>query len=103
MAGERTVTNAESGRRERKMERMDVRIAPSAKRAIERAAALSGRTLSAFVVEASYREARRIVTDESRMVLSGRDRKVFLDAILDPPKPSPALRKAISRHRRLVG
>ena len=85
------------------MERIDVRIAPSVKRAIERAAVLSGRTLSAFVVDASYREARRIVADETRMFLSGRDRNVFLDALLDPPKPSPALRKAIKRHRRLVG
>ena len=84
------------------MERMDVRIAGSAKRAIERAAALSGRTLSAFVVDASYREAQRIVTDQTRIVLSDRDREVFLDALLDPPKPSPALRKAIKRHRRLV-
>ena len=85
------------------MERIDVRIAPSVKRAIERAAVLSGRTLSAFVVDASYREAQRIVADETRMFLSGRDRNVFLDAMLDPPKPSPALRKAIKRHRRLVG
>ena len=94
---------AVSGRRERRMERIDVRIAPSVKRAIERAAVLSGRTLSAFVVDASYREAQRIVADETRMFLSGRDRNVFLDALLDPPKPSPALRKAIKRHRRLVG
>lgn len=85
------------------MERIDVRIAPSVKRAIGRAAVLSGRTLSAFVVDASYREAQRIVADETRIFLSGRDRKVFLDALLDPPKPSPALRKAIKRHRRLVG
>jgi uncharacterized protein (DUF1778 family) len=85
--------------RERKTERMELRVAPSTKRVIRRAMAVSGLAAG----DLAYEGARRILADHERMVLSGADRDVFLEAIRNPPKPTAALIRALRRHRELFG
>lgn len=34
--------------------------------------------------------------------LSPEDSRIFVDALLDPPEPSPALKRAFERHRKMV-
>ncbi len=86
-----------------KSERVAVRLTPAVKRALERGAEVSGRSLSDFVVDSAYRAARQVIEDHERLYLSDRDRKVFLAALDDPPEPNQALRRAARRHRRLTG
>ncbi len=85
--------------RERKTERLELRVAPSAKRVIRRAMAVSGLAAG----DLAYEGARRVLEDHERMVLSGADRDVFLEAIRNPPKPTAALVRALRRHRELFG
>jgi uncharacterized protein (DUF1778 family) len=85
--------------RERKTERLELRIAPSAKKVIQRAVSISGLAAG----DLAYEGARRVLEDHERMVLVGADRDVFLKALLDPPKPAPRLVAALKRHRDLVG
>jgi len=84
---------------ELKKERMELRIAPSAKELIQRATAISGLTAG----DLAYEAARRILEEHERMVLVGADREVFLEAVRNPPAPTAKLIAALRRHREIVG
>lgn len=81
-------------RAETKSERLELRVTPSAKRLIQQAAAVSG--LSA--ADLAYEGARRILSEHEHMELTEADRKIFLEALLSPPKPSARLVSALKRH-----
>ena len=83
-----------SRRAETKSERLELRVTPSAKRVIQQAAAVSG--LSA--ADLAYEGARRVLTEHEHMELTEADRRVFLKAVLCPPKPSGRLITALKRH-----
>lgn len=85
--------------RELKKERIELRVAASAKKLIQRAMAVSGLTAG----DLAYEGARRVLDEHQRMVLTGADRQVFLDAVLHPPKPTKKLIAALKRHRDLIG
>jgi uncharacterized protein (DUF1778 family) len=85
--------------RELKKERLELRVAPSAKRLIRRAMAVSGLTAG----DLAYEGARRVLDEHERMVLTGADREAFLDAVLNPPAPTAKLIAALKRHRDLFG
>ena len=87
------------GSRERKTERMELRLAPSAKQTIQRAMSATG--LGAG--DLAYEGARRVLKEHERMVLTGADRDAFLDALQNPPEPAEALVAALKRHRTLFG
>jgi uncharacterized protein (DUF1778 family) len=84
---------------EPKKERLELRVASSAKAVIRRAMAVSG--LSAG--DLAYEGARRVLDEHERMVLTGADREAFLAALMDPPSPSDKLVEALRRHRDLIG
>jgi len=73
---------------------MELRIPPAAKEFIRRAMAVSGRSAA----DLAYEGAKLVLEEHDRMVLSGRNRDVFLAAIRNPPKPSARLIAALRRH-----
>ena len=83
--------------RERKTERMEVRVSPTVRKVIRRAAAVSGLGPG----DLAYEGARRILDEYERMVLRGADREAFLNAVFSPPPPAPRLTAALRRHRAL--
>ena len=83
-------------------ERVQIRIAPTAKRMIERAAALRNTSVSGFVVNSALDAATHLIREHERLVLEGCDWNVFLEALLDPPEPNAALRDAVQTHTRLI-
>jgi uncharacterized protein (DUF1778 family) len=88
-----------SGDRELKKERIELRVAASAKQLIQRAMAVSGLTAG----DLAYEGARRVLDEHERMMLTGADRDAFLDAVLNPPLPTAKLIAALRRHRDLFG
>lgn len=84
---------------EMKKERIELRVASSAKQLIQRAMAISGLTAG----DLAYEGARRVLDEHERMLLTGADRDVFLDALKNPPKPGARLVAAMKRHRKLFG
>lgn len=82
-----------------KKERIELRVAASAKDLIQRAMAISGLTAG----DLAYEGARRVLDEHERMVLTGADRDAFLDAILNPPEPTERLVSALRRHKQLLG
>jgi uncharacterized protein (DUF1778 family) len=85
--------------RELKRERIELRVAASAKKVIQRAMAVTGLTAG----DLAYEGARRVLDEHERMVLTGSDRDAFLDAIANPPVPTKKLVAALKRHRQLFG
>jgi uncharacterized protein (DUF1778 family) len=85
--------------RELKKERIELRVAASAKELIQRAMAVSGLTAG----DLAYEGARRVLDEHQRMTLVGADRDAFLDAVLNPPEPTDKLISALRRHRQLMG
>jgi uncharacterized protein (DUF1778 family) len=85
--------------RELKRERIELRVAASAKKVIQRAMAVTGLTAG----DLAYEGARRVLDEHERMVLTGSDRDAFLDAVANPPVPTKKLVAALKRHRQLFG
>ncbi len=88
--------------RQARTERVQMRIDPAAKRMLERAAALSNTTVSAFVVNHALEAADHLIRERERLVVSDRDWNLFFDALVDPPEPNAALREAFTAHGRLI-
>jgi uncharacterized protein (DUF1778 family) len=85
--------------RELKKERIELRVAASAKELIQRAMMVSGLTAG----DLAYEGARRVLDEHQRMVLTGADRDAFLDAVVNPPEPTDKLIAALRRHKQLLG
>jgi uncharacterized protein (DUF1778 family) len=83
-------------------ERLGFRLDEQTKDLIERAAHLERRKLTDFCVTALADAARRTIAEHETLVLSGRDRRAFFDALINPSKPSERLVRALSEHKRRI-
>ena len=79
--------------------RLDFRLNRQVKEVIERAAAVSGQSVSDFAVSALYRTAREVLEKEQTTRLSNRDRDIFLTALDSDAKPNEALKRAARRYK----
>jgi uncharacterized protein (DUF1778 family) len=70
---------------------------------LKRAAEIQGRTMTDFVVSAVQDAAQQAIAQSEVIRLSLADQECFAKALLSPPKPAPALKRAFARHRKLVG
>ncbi len=82
-----------------KTARLEARITKQQKALFLRAAQLTGRSLTAFVVASAQETASRTLREHDTLMLSTLDRKAFVEALLHPPLPAPRLRKAVVRYR----
>lgn len=82
--------------------RIEARIAPEALKAVKRAAEIQGRSVSDFVVAAAQEAAKRAIEDAHIIRLAVADQKAIADAIISPPTPSAALKRAAKAHRSLI-
>ena len=85
-----------------KTARLEARITPDLQALLKRAAELDGRSVSDFVVTAAQEAAERRIEQAQVIRLSLEDQRAFVDALLNPPEPTPALRRAFRRHRELT-
>lgn len=83
--------------------RLEARIAPDALAVVKRAAELQGRSVSDFVVAAAQEAAHRAIEETQIIRLSVEHQRRFAEALINPPEPNEALRRAFEHHRRLVG
>lgn len=85
-----------------KTARLEARITPDLQALLKRAAEIDGRSVTDFVVTAVQDAAERRIEQAQVMRLSLEDQRLFVDALLDPPEPNAALKRAFARHRDLV-
>ncbi len=81
---------------------LEARISADLHALLKRAAQLQGRTVTDFVVVAAQEAARREVDQAKVVRMSLADQECFAKALLAPPKPSPALKRAFARRRKLL-
>jgi len=86
-----------------KAERLEARITPAQKEILQHAAELEGRSLTDFVVSSAQAAARRIIHEHEILLLSAKDREVFVNALLNPPAPNDKLRRAARRYKQKHG
>jgi uncharacterized protein (DUF1778 family) len=86
-------------RRPKAEDRIDARLPAETKHVIERAAVISGVTLSDFVISKAYEAAVAVVREHDSWVLSRSDSRAFVAALLNPPEPNEALQAAATRYK----
>ena len=82
--------------------RLEARITPGALKIVRRAAQIQGRSVSDFVVAAAQAAAAQTIEETQIIRLSVEDQHAFAEAIINPPEPNDALRRAFQRHRDLI-
>jgi uncharacterized protein (DUF1778 family) len=82
--------------------RLEARISPAALAVVKRAAEIQGRSVSDFVIVAAQEAAQKTIAQTQIISLSLDDQRALAQAIINPPKPTPALRRAKRAHRRLL-
>ncbi len=84
-------------------DRIDVRISKEQKELIKLASELKGfKSLTEFVVFCINNEANKIILENNQILKSNEDKKVFLNAIMNPPKPNAKLKKAQSNYLNFI-
>jgi uncharacterized protein (DUF1778 family) len=79
-------------------ERLDARVTREEKEMIETAASLSGTSASDFIRLATRQAALNTIREHEVLSLNDEAKRVFVEALLNPPKPTE---KAITAARRL--
>jgi len=82
--------------------RLEARISTDLHALLKRAAELQGRTMTDFVVAAVQDAAQRAVQQADVIRLSLADQECFAQALLSPPQPAPALKRAFARRSKLL-
>jgi uncharacterized protein (DUF1778 family) len=77
--------------------RINLRASPEAKAMIERAAALMGASVSAFMLQHAYEAACRVVADNDTLLFSQRAFEDFVNHLENPKPPTDALRQLMAR------
>lgn len=94
-----TRTKVDDGRGELRSERIHARLTPSTKALVQEAAALAGRPVSDFLVDAALEKALATVQAHRVWRLTAEQSVAFAEAILDPLPPTPAM---VARYQRYL-
>lgn len=87
-----------------KTARLEARLTEDQKNLVAHAAGCQGVSQTDFVLSAVLDEARRVVRDQNMVELTIEQSRKVAAALIDPPEPNAALRKAFAEHgERVVG
>ena len=78
-----------------KTNRIDLRVNQEQKNLLETAASIKGISLSAYLLANCLEIAKEDIAKYQKLILSDRDRDLFLLLIANPPKPNQDLAKAM--------
>ena len=76
-------------------EKLDLRLTPSAKRALQMAAQVAQRSVSEFVLESALARAEETLPDRQKFGLNAGQWSAFQKALDTPPPPAPRLAKLL--------
>ena len=92
-----------TARRSPKAGRLEARVTPEQKQLIARAAALRGSSVTEFIIASAQQAAAETIKEFEILSLRDEAREVFVNAILHPPRPNEAARKAARRYLEQFG
>ena len=76
-------------------QKLDLRLTPDAKTALQAAAAASNLSVSEFVLESALARADEALADRRSFGLNAAQWKVFMAALDTPPRPLPRLKRLL--------
>jgi uncharacterized protein (DUF1778 family) len=82
--------------------RLEARISFDLHATLKRAAELQGRTMTDFVVSAVQDAAQRAIEQAEVIRLSLADQQCFAQALLNPPEPTAAMKRAFASRAKLL-
>ncbi len=82
---------------ESRSERVDLRMTPSAKEVLRRAAAAANKTLTEFLLDSGLHAAHDTLADRRMFILDERQWDEFTAALNAPPSDNPRLRELLAR------
>ncbi|WP_288132424.1 DUF1778 domain-containing protein [Accumulibacter sp.] len=83
--------------------RLEARVSTTQKALLQRAAQLSGRTLTEFVVASAQEAATKVIAAHETITLTRAQQTAFVQALLKAPAPGPRLRKAAKAYKAELG
>ena len=83
------------------MTQMNFRLPLEVKHFIERAAIVSGMTVTDFAISSLLERAQEVLDRQEQRILSDRDRDLFLALLEEEAEPNEALKQAAQRYREL--
>jgi uncharacterized protein (DUF1778 family) len=84
----------------KELTRLDLRIPRKQKDYFEQVLEIGGfRSLTDFLISAASEKAEAIMEKHNNWLSSENDRKIFFNALLNPPAPNAKLKKAMQKHR----
>ena len=82
--------------------RLEARISADLHATVKRAAEIQGRTVTDFVVHALQIAASQAIEEADQIRLSLADQQAFARALITPPKPNAALKRAFAKSKKLL-
>lgn len=82
--------------------RLEARISHELHSTVKRAAEIQGRTVTDFVVHALQAAAAQAIEQAEQVRLSLVDQEAFAQALITPPKPNAALKRAFVKANKLL-
>jgi uncharacterized protein (DUF1778 family) len=79
--------------------RLEARVTAEQKALLTKAAALTGRSVTDFVVSSAHEAAIRAIRERAVITLAARDQEAFARVLTKPSAPGPRLRAAAKRYR----
>jgi uncharacterized protein (DUF1778 family) len=87
----------------KRSKRLDARVTVAEKNTIETAARLRGASVTDFLRMSVTEAAYRVIREHEVLTLAARSREVFVEALLNPPKPNAKALAAVVRFRQEIG
>jgi uncharacterized protein (DUF1778 family) len=84
-------------------ERLDARVTREEKELIETAASLRGTSASDFVRMVTKEAALKAIREHEVLTLTEEAKRVFVEALMNPPKPNANLIAAARRYKKVIG
>ncbi len=83
--------------------RLEARVSSDQKDFFQRAATLTGRTLSELIIDSTQEAAAKIVQEHEVIRLSREEQIAFVSALLTPADSGVRLKKAVQSYRQKAG
>ena len=82
---------------------IELNLTPEQKNTLEKAAAITGLSLTDYVIHQALSAGMEQIASYGKMVLADRDREIFMAALDNPPEQNEALKSAIKDHQEKYG
>lgn len=82
--------------------RLEARISPDLHAMLKQAAALEGRTITDFVIDAVQTAASGAIERTQVLRLSMADQEAFANALISPAPPNDALKRAFEKRKAIL-